>query len=127
MTLSLLLAPRAEAAPHRWVAPVVATTGAVLAHASKLASHGQAAAFGVGLGVGVYVTQKLHASNGFWAKRIPGTRYRYADLPVGGTVAFGAALLARNHPGLSHMLIAAGMGMTAGAVGTGIADPLPRK
>ncbi|MDQ3721799.1 MAG: hypothetical protein M3376_01745, partial [Actinomycetota bacterium] len=42
--------------------------------------------------VGVTVTAWLHDGDGFWSRRLGRSRFRRANLPVGGTVAAVAAL-----------------------------------
>ncbi len=86
----------------------------------------RALAFGLGLAAGVRVTQRLHADPhaGRWGERLGRTRLRYANLPVGGTIAIvGSALLPAR---LGRMTRALGAGALVGAVGCGLVDPLPR-
>jgi hypothetical protein len=52
-----------------------------------------------------------------------GTRLRYANLPVGGTIALGASLVAPSR--VAGFLRALGLAALAGAVGYGVFDPLP--
>ncbi|WP_344440408.1 hypothetical protein [Kitasatospora nipponensis] len=83
----------------------------------------------VGLGAGVLVTRRAHRapSSPVWARRLPGTRLRTADLPVGGTLALLAAGLL-DRAGLHAAAVAAAglaLGAAVGAVGTGLAEPLP--
>jgi hypothetical protein len=84
-------------------------------------------AFAGGLGAGVKVTRRLHndPDAGVWGKRLAGTHLRYANLPVGGTLALVAA---RHVPSrLAPMVRALGVGALLGAVGWGLADPLPEE
>lgn len=127
LVLALLFGVAANASP---LGTAAAKLGTAAVKVGATVTKAQLAAFGAGLGAGIYVTKKLHQSNGFWARPIPVPglrRYRMADLPVGGTLAVGAALLTRHDPTLSHILLSAGAGMTVGAVGTGLADPLPKR
>lgn len=86
-------------------------------------------AFVVGLAVGVVVTRHSHrapASPG-WAERVGRTHLRRSDLPLGGTLALAAALVLRltGRPYPASVVAALGMGAAAGALGTGLVDPLP--
>lgn len=84
------------------------------------------AAFAAGLAAGIKVTSDLHSSSdaGKWGERLGSTRLRYANLPVGGTIAIVVSLvLPARVAGPARAL---GAGAVAGAVGWGIADPLPR-
>ena len=80
----------------------------------------------VGLAAGVGVTTGLHANPtpAFWGDRLGDTGFRTANLPVGGTIAFIAAGLLRKHA-IARPIAALGVGMAAGAIGTGVFDPLP--
>jgi hypothetical protein len=84
---------------------------------------------GFGLAAGIAVTAHSHRSPSSpgWAKRLPGTRLRWADLPVGGCVAIGAAGLLRLAGRRAPATVAAGLalGAAVGAVGTGLVEPLP--
>lgn len=83
-------------------------------------------AFALGLGAGVVVTRRLHndPDAGPWGERIGRTRLRYANVPVGGTIALTAStFLPRRIAGPVRAL---GVGALIGAVGWGLADPLPR-
>jgi hypothetical protein len=83
------------------------------------------AAFAAGLAAGVKVTRRLHGDPGAgrWGERLATTRRRYADLPVGGTLALAASTVL---PARSRgVLRALGLGAVAGAVGYGVFDPLP--
>jgi hypothetical protein len=81
--------------------------------------------FGAGLAAGIRVTRRLHESPeaGRWGERIGRTRLRYANLPVGGTLALARALVAP--PSVARLLRAVGLGAVVGAVGYGFLDPLP--
>ncbi|MEA2825783.1 MAG: hypothetical protein QOG43_222 [Actinomycetota bacterium] len=83
----------------------------------------------VGLAAGVVVTRHSHRSPSSpgWALRVGRTRLRRSDLPVGGTAALILALVLAV-AGQSHLAVvvaALGIGAAVGAVGTGLADPLP--
>lgn len=85
----------------------------------------RAVSFLAGLGAGIAVTRRLHGDPeaGIWGDRIGETRLRYANVPVGGTIAIGASLaLPRRAAGPVRAL---GAGAFLGAVGWGFADPLP--
>lgn len=82
-------------------------------------------AFLAGLGAGVVVTSRLHGDPdaGIWGERIGQTRLRFANVPVGGTIAIAASfLLPGRAAGAARAL---GAGALAGAVGWGFVDPLP--
>jgi hypothetical protein len=89
------------------------------------------AAFGLGLAGGIVVTRHAHVSPASpgWAQPVGRTGLRRSDLPVGGTLAFGMALVLRrvHRPRTALVVAALGLGAAAGAVGTGIADPLPTR
>jgi hypothetical protein len=78
-----------------------------------------------GLGAGIVVTRRLHhdPEAGRWGERLGPTKLRYANLPVGGTIAIIAA--SRLPPRFATPLLASGIGATLGAVGWGFVDPLP--
>ncbi len=78
-----------------------------------------------GLAAGIAVTRHLHEDPdaGRWGRRLGRTRFRYANLPVGGTIAL---VMSRYLPrGLAGPVGAIGVGALLGAVGWGLADPLP--
>ena len=82
-------------------------------------------AFAAGLAAGIKVTSDLHSSPdaGKWGDRLGSTRLRYANLPVGGTIAIVVSLLL---PGrVAGPARALGAGAVVGALGWAIADPLP--
>ena len=84
-----------------------------------------AAAFIAGVAAGIKVTRRLHhdPDAGRWGERLGGTRLRYANLPVGGTLAITASLvLPRPFAAATRAL---GAGAVVGAVGWGVVDPLP--
>ncbi|MEA2687356.1 MAG: hypothetical protein QOE93_2551 [Actinomycetota bacterium] len=87
------------------------------------------AALVVGLAAGVVVTRHSHRSPSSpgWALRVGRTRLRRSDLPVGGTLALVVALVLALVGADGAALVVAGLGVGAavGAVGTGLADPLP--
>lgn len=84
-----------------------------------------AAAFSVGLAAGIKVTRDLHGDPdaGRWGERLGGTRLRFANLPLGGTIALAVSVLLP--PAVATPVRALGMGAVVGAVGWGIVDPLP--
>jgi hypothetical protein len=83
------------------------------------------AIFAVGLAAGIKVTRGLHADPdvGRWGERLGRTRLRYANLPVGGTIALLASTVVPDRS--AGLVRALGLGAVAGAVGYGIFDPLP--
>ncbi|MEA2932907.1 MAG: hypothetical protein QOI56_1692 [Actinomycetota bacterium] len=87
------------------------------------------AAAAVGLLAGVQVTRHSHRapSSPAWAERVGRSRLRRSDLPVGGTLALVAALALQlaGQSGPAAVVAALGAGAAIGAVGTGLADPLP--
>lgn len=82
-------------------------------------------AFAAGLVAGIKVTSDLHSrpDAGKWGDRLGSTRLRYANLPVGGTIAIVVSRLLPVR--VSGPVRALGAGAVVGAVGWGIADPLP--
>lgn len=78
-----------------------------------------------GLAAGVVVTKRLHGDPdaGIWGERIAETRLRYANIPVGGTIALVLSAVAPER--VAGALRALGTGALLGAVGWGIVDPLP--
>ena len=82
-------------------------------------------AFAAGLAAGIKVTSDLHSNldAGRWGDRLGRTRLRYANLPVGGTIAIVVSLLLPEP--VAGPARALGAGAVVGAVGWGIADPLP--
>ena len=84
-----------------------------------------AAAGAAGLAAGIQVTRRLHndPDAGRWGERLGPTRLRYANLPVGGTIAIAASLLLPRSVALP--VRALGFGALLGAVGWGFVDPLP--
>ena len=84
-----------------------------------------ALAFSAGLSAGVVVTRRLHADPdaGRWGERIGRTRLRFANLPVGGSIALAVSVFLRRR--VAVVIRALGAGALVGAVGWGIADPLP--
>lgn len=87
------------------------------------------ALFAIGLGGGVVVTRNAHRhpSSPWWEERVGRTRLRRADLPLVGTIAFALvpALRASGHRSAGVALAGLGAGAALGAVGTGLAEPLP--
>jgi hypothetical protein len=83
----------------------------------------------LGMMTGVAVTVHAHQSlvSPGWAERVGNTRLRRADLPVGGTALLlvSAVLRLAGRPRAAAVVAAGGMGAAAGAVGTGLARPLP--
>ena len=84
-----------------------------------------AAAFSAGLSAGIAVTRRLHEDTdaGIWGKRIGETRLRFANIPVGGTIAIAGSCVLPH--GLARAVRALGAGALVGAVGWGFVDPLP--
>jgi hypothetical protein len=82
--------------------------------------------FAAGLAAGIRVTRGLHQDpdSGKWGERLGSTRLRYANLPVGGTIALAVAIVAPDAvtPGIRAL----GLGALAGALGYGFFDPLPQ-
>lgn len=82
----------------------------------------------LGLAAGVLVTHRAHRAplSPSWATRVGRTRLRRSDLPVGGTLALLAAsvlrLAGKRRP--ATVVAALGIGAAAGAIGTGLIDPL---
>jgi hypothetical protein len=93
------------------------------------ASRSSLAAVGVGVAAGVVVTRRAHADpiSPGWDQRVGTTRLRRSDLPVGGMLALLMALVLRRagRTRAASVVAALGVGAAAGAVGTGLADPLP--
>jgi hypothetical protein len=92
----------------------------------KLASF--TALVGAGLGAGVAVALRAHRApvSPWWDQRVGCSRLRRSDLPVGGTAALLAAV-AMHRAGRGPAALAAtavGIGAAAGALGTGLAEPL---
>lgn len=85
----------------------------------------RAVAFVAGLAAGIKVTRRLHTDPeaGKWGERLGATRLRYANLPVGGTLAITASLVLPG--GAARPVRALGLGALAGALGWGFVDPLP--
>lgn len=83
----------------------------------------------LGLAAGVVVTRRSHRDpiTPWWAEPVGSTRLRRSDLPVGGTLALLAASALRRsgHQGAAAVVTGLGVGAAAGAVGTGLMDPLP--
>lgn len=75
-----------------------------------------------GAGLGIVVTARLHAGGGFWAVRVAGTRFRRANLPVGGVLALAAAVV---FAGAAAELLAAAVTMGEAAIAGRYLDPLP--
>lgn len=82
-------------------------------------------AFSAGLAAGIAVTRRLHGDPdaGRWGERIGGTRLRFANLPVGGTIAIAASFALPRRA--AAPVRALGAGALVGAVGWGAVDPLP--
>jgi hypothetical protein len=85
----------------------------------------QVSAFLTGLGAGIVVTHRLHEDPdaGRWGERLGPTNLRYANLPVGGTIAIALSSVLPDGP--ARIVRGLGIGATLGAVGWGFADPLP--
>jgi len=86
-------------------------------------------ALGLGVAAGIVVTRRAHRApiSPGWAQPVGGTQLRRADLPVGGTLALLISLALRRagRPRAASILAALGVGAAAGALGTGVMDPLP--
>jgi len=84
-----------------------------------------AGCFSAGLAAGIKVTRDLHhdPDPGRWGERLGSTRLRYANLPLGGTIALFVAIVAPDV--ITPAIRALGVGALAGAVGYGFFDPLP--
>lgn len=82
-------------------------------------------AFAAGLAAGIVVTRRLHddPDAGRWGERLGSTRLRYANVPLGGTIALTGSLLVPQR--IAGFVRALGLGAVAGAVGYGVFDPLP--
>ncbi len=81
--------------------------------------------FSAGLAAGIVVTRRLHGDPeaGIWGERIADTRLRYANVPVGGTIALVLSTLLPERPAAAFRAL--GTGALLGAVGWGVVDPLP--
>lgn len=94
-------------------------------------SRRSAAAFAIGLAAGVAITRHAHRApfTPGWAKPIGRTRFRRANMPVGGTMVLlaAAALHRSGRHRAATVAVALGVGAAAGPVVTGLADPLPRR
>ena len=84
-----------------------------------------ALAFSAGLGAGVAVTRRLHddPDAGRWGDRMGRTRLRFANLPVGGSIAIAVSFFLPRPTAVAARAV--GAGALVGAVGWGFADPLP--
>ena len=75
--------------------------------------------FSTGPTAGIAVTRRLHRDpGGRWGERL-----RFANLPVGGTIAIALSMVLPSR--VAVPVRALGVGALVGAVGWGIADPLP--
>lgn len=83
----------------------------------------------VGLVGGIVVTANAHRnpSSPGWVEPVGGTRLRRVDLPLVGTLSFIASLLLRRSgkSQWARSVLGLAIGSTVGAVGTGLAEPLP--
>ncbi len=84
-----------------------------------------ATAFAAGLTAGITVTRRLHSDPeaGKWGERIGRTRLRFANIPVGGTIAITLSSVLPTP--LAGPVRALGAGAVLGAVGWAAVDPLP--
>ncbi len=86
-------------------------------------------AAGAGLGAGVAVTRNAHAKplSPWWDARVGTSGLRRSDLPVGGAFAalVAARQLMKGRRRLAAVALGLAVGSAAGAVGTGLMDPLP--
>lgn len=82
-----------------------------------------------GLGAAIAVTQHAHTDpiSPWWNERVATTNLRRSDLPVGGTVLALVALRLRlkGRRRTARVIAGLALGAALGAVGTGLADPLP--
>lgn len=80
-----------------------------------------------GTALGVVVTVRLHATSTGWGRRLGRTRFRRANLPVGGTIAALLAVVAHRAGSreLVGPLVAAAAAMAVTAIGWRYVDPLP--
>jgi hypothetical protein len=85
----------------------------------------RALSFSAGLAAGIVVTRRLHGDPeaGVWGERIADTQLRYANIPVGGTIALALSALLPEGPAAAFRAL--GAGALLGAVGWGFVDPLP--
>jgi|SRR5450756_776938 len=83
----------------------------------------------IGAGAGVAVTRHAHRApaSPWWDQRAGRSRLRRSDLPVGGTAALlvAAVLTGTGQHGAAQAAAALGIGAAVGALGTGLAEPLP--
>jgi hypothetical protein len=83
----------------------------------------------VGLVGGIVVTARAHRhpSSPGWIEPVGGTRLRRVDLPLVGTLSFLASILLRRSgkSDAARAVLGLAIGSTVGAVGTGLAEPLP--
>jgi hypothetical protein len=91
---------------------------------------GSVAAFIVlGLSAGAAVTHHAHRvpASAWWDRPAGRSRLRRSDLPVGGAAALLAAAVLRGtgRRRAALAMTALGIGAAAGAIGTGLAEPLP--
>lgn len=86
-----------------------------------------AVAFLIGLALGIGVTDRLHGQATGWGRRLGRSRFRRANLPVGGTIAALLAVVAQlaGSRELVGPLVAAAAAMAVTAIGWRYVDPLP--
>lgn len=75
----------------------------------------------MGAAAAALVTSWLHYSP-FWGQRLGSSRFRRANLPVGGSIAIAAGLIA---PTGGSVLLAAGIAEAIVAIAWAWVDPLP--
>jgi hypothetical protein len=83
----------------------------------------------LGLSAGVAVTHHAHRvpASPWWDRPAGRSRLRRSDLPVGGGAALlvAAVLRGTGQRRAALAVTALGIGAAAGAIGTGLAEPLP--
>jgi hypothetical protein len=83
----------------------------------------------IGVGAGVAVTRHAHRvpASPWWDQRVGHSRLRRSDLPAGGTAALllAAVLRGTGQRRSAQAATALGIGAAAGALATGLFEPLP--
>jgi hypothetical protein len=79
-----------------------------------------------GAALGIWVTWRLHKGHGPWSKRLGHTRFRYANVPVGGMLSLPPAVILAlvGVTGVAAVILAAGAGMAVTAIAGRFVDPL---
>jgi len=78
-----------------------------------------------GAGLGIFVTRRLHRRVGGWGARLGRSRFRRANLPVGGSCTLVLTLTLPTPGVLVPVLLGASAAMAATAIGWRYVDPLP--